>query len=179
MIVVDNFVPDAAEVRAAGLCAPYQDIAAHDGEVYKRVCPVEIQSVRAGLDKAMGRPVEILLTAYRLNYGGELPNAAIHSDIGWGKYALVLYLTDGEGGTAFWKHRATGADRIAPGDVTLLERVRDDWDDASAWEMRHLVEMRHNRAAIYESELFHSRWPFAAFGNGPEDGRLTVVSFFN
>ena len=38
---------------------------------------------------------------------------------------------------------------------------------------------RMGRAVIYESELFHSRYPFAAFGSGPEDGRLVAVAFFS
>jgi hypothetical protein len=31
---------------------------------------------------------------------------------------------------------------------------------------------------IYESALFHSRWPFAAFGKGFSDGRLIACAFF-
>ena len=31
---------------------------------------------------------------------------------------------------------------------------------------------------IYDGSLFHSRWPFEAFGTGPQDGRLILVAFF-
>lgn len=178
MKIVDNFLPDAAAVRAAALCAPFEDKLGPDGEVYKRVCVTDVPGLIPALEAAVG-PVEMLLTAYRLNFNGENPNAAIHSDIGWGTHALVLYLCDGEGGTAFWKHKATGEHRIEPGDVPLWHAVRDDWNRPEAWDMHALAELKFNRAVIYESALFHSRHPFAAFGSGPEDGRLIAVAFFN
>jgi hypothetical protein len=178
MIVIDDFVPDAAGLRAMGLRAPYIDWPGHDGEVYRRVCLTEIPGVRDAIEKAMG-PVDLLGMGFRLNFGGELPNAAIHSDMGWGTHALVLYLSEGEGGTAFWRHKATGAHRIDPGDFDLFEQVRHDWDDADRWEQVGLCEMKLGRAVIYESALFHSRWPFEAFGTGPDDGRLIAVAFFS
>lgn len=176
-MVADNFLSDADSIRVAGLHADFQDWAAPDGEVYKRICITEVPGVREAIERITG-PVEMLGMAYRLNYGGELPNAAIHSDLGWGTHALVLYLAEGEGGTAFWRHTATGEHRIEPGDVDLLIKVQGDWDDESKWEIRRLVETRFNRALIYESPLFHSRYPFAAFGDRPDTGRLIVVAFF-
>lgn len=178
MIVIDDFLPNAEAVRAMALCAPYTDLLAPDGETYRRVCPAAVPGLVPALEAEIG-PVELLMSGYRLNFAGELPNAAIHSDIGWGTHALVLYLCDGEGGTAFWQHKATGAKRIEPGDYALWERVCGDWNRAEAWDRIRLAEMRFNRAVIYESALFHSRFPFAAFGTGPGDGRLIAVAFFN
>lgn len=177
MRVFDNFLPDAAAVRADALCAPFVDWPGHDGEVYKRVALVEVPGLREAIEREMG-PVQMLGMGYRLNFAGELPNAAVHSDLGWGTHALVLYLCDGEGGTAFWRHRATGAERIRQGDVDLWHAVRDDWNTEKAWEQVGLCELRMGRAVIYESERFHSRYPFAAFGDGPDDGRLVAVAFF-
>lgn len=120
---------------------------------------------------------------YRLNFAGELPNAAVHSDLGWGTHALVLYLSDppmgaNQCGTAFWRHNATGAHRIDPGDFDLLDEIQVDWNDESAWTQRARVPMQFNRALIYESALFHSRYPFEAFGDNAETGRLIAVAFF-
>lgn len=176
-LVLDDFLPDAAAVRAHGLAAPYEDWPGPDGEVYRRVALVDVPGLREGIERAMG-PVQMLGMGYRLNFGGELPNAAIHSDLGWGTHAAVLYLSEGEGGTAFWRHKATGAHRIDAGDVELFEQVRHDWNDATRWEQCGLAEMKLGRCVIYESALFHSRWPFAAFGNTPETGRLVGVAFF-
>lgn len=177
MIVIDGFLPDPQSVRDEALRAPYIDWSGHDGEVYKRVCLTEVPGLRDAIETVMG-PVDMLGMGYRLNFGGELPNAAVHSDMGWGTHALVLYLCDGPGGTAFWRHRKTGAHRIDPGDWELFEQVRHDWNDESAWDMYDIAPLKFGRAVIYESALFHSRYPFPAFGTGPEDGRLIAVAFF-
>ena len=179
LAVVDSFLADPLTVREAGLAAPYVDWPGPDGETYKRVYLTNVPGVQDAIEQAMGRPVDMLGMGYRLNFGGELPNAAIHSDMGWGTHALVLYLSDGIGGTAFWRHKETGAARMEPGDMDLYERVHNDWDDESKWDMVELARIQFNRAILYESALFHSRYPFAAFGTGYQDGRLIVVAFFN
>ena len=177
MLIIDDFLSDPESVRAAGLRAEYGDLQAHDGETYKRIAIAEIPGFREGIEKAMG-PVEMLGMAYRLNFNGEMPNAAIHSDMEWGTHAAVLYLSEGEGGTAFWRHRKTGASSIYPGDMALYEQIRGDWDDAEKWDQIGLAEMKLGRCVIYESALFHSRWPFAAFGDDAKTGRLVAVAFF-
>lgn len=177
MLVIDDFLPNAEAVRAAALCAPFVDYAAQDGEVYRRVCPTHVPGLQEAVEAAIG-PVDMHMTGYRLNFDGEMPNAAIHSDVGWGTHALVLYLCDGEGGTALWRHKATGAHRIDPGDRALFEVVRHEWDDEGQWEQTYLCPLKFNRACIYESALFHSRYPFAAFGHDAESGRLIAVAFF-
>lgn len=175
MIVIDDFLP--LSVREEALRAPFIDWQGFDGEVYRRICITEVPGLRKRLEQEVG-PVQMLGMGYRLNFGGEVPNHAIHSDMGWGTHALVLYLSEGEGGTAFWRHKATAAERIEQGDDALFEAVRHDWDDASKWDQVALCPMKLNRAVIYESALFHSRWPFEAFGSGPDDGRLIAVAFF-
>ena len=174
MIVIDDFM----DLRAAGLHASYIDWQGYDGQVYKRVALGSIPGLQDRIEAVMG-PVDMLGMGYRLNFNGELPNHAIHSDMGWGSHALVLYLSEGEGGTAFWRHKATGAHRIEAGQVDLFEAIDGDWDDADKWEQYDLCEMKLNRAVIYESALFHSRWPFAAFGNDEATGRLVAVAFFS
>jgi len=175
--VFENFLPNATQVRELGLTAPYTDWRAPDGEVYRRVCLADVPGLRERIERFMG-PVEMFGMGYRLNFGGEMPNAAIHSDLGWGTHALVLYLSEGDSGTAFWRHRATGARRIDVGDVDLYAQICDDWNDENAWEQTRFVAMKFNRALIYESAMFHSRYPFHAFGDGYLDGRLIAVAFF-
>lgn len=174
----DDFLPDGESVRELALRSAFTDFDAPDGETYKRVCIGEIPGVRDALESRLG-PVDMLGMGFRLNFAGEMPNAAVHSDLGWGTHALVLYLCEGEGGTAFWRHRRTGAKAVRNGDQALLAQVQGDWNDEAAWRMRTLARLKFNRAVVYESALFHSRYPFAAFGSGPEDGRLIAVAFFN
>lgn len=173
----DSFLPDPGLAREFGLNAPYIDWTGQDGEVYKRVCVVDVPGLRESIESKVGQ-VEIFMQGYRLNFNNEMPNAAIHSDLGWGTHAAVVYLCDGPGGTAFWRHRATGATRIDRGDTQLFEAVRGDWNREEAWEMTALCELRFNRGVIYDGTQFHSRYPFAAFGSDYNDGRLVAVAFF-
>lgn len=177
-MILDNFLPNPCRVRRQALRSEFIDWDGPDGETYKRICITDVPGLVEALEKAVG-PVEMLGMGYRLNYAGEPPNAAIHSDLGWGTHALVLYLCDGPGGTAFWQHKDTGACRIDEGDAELFTQVRGDWNDASKWDQRGVAEMRFNRAVVYESALFHSRWPLEAFGTDPQTGRLIAVAFFN
>lgn len=165
-------------MRAAALASEFVDWKGHDGEIYKRVCITTIPGLQDRIEQLLGCKVNMLGMGYRLNFGGEMPNAAIHSDLGWGTHALVLYLSDGDSGTAFWRHKRTGATRIDQGDEDLWDEVRGDWDDPDEWERVQYIPMMLGRGLIYESALFHSRWPFEAFGTGPEDGRLIAVAFF-
>jgi|SRR5688572_2091545 len=177
LYVIDNFHPFPDLLRQHALKQEFEDWQGPDGEVYKRICRIQVPGILAMLTDLFG-PVDMLGMGYRLNYNEEEPNAAIHSDLGWGTHALVLYLCEGSGGTAFWSHRVTEAHRIDPGDQVLFEHVAPDWNDESKWEIRQMVNLKYNRALIYESALFHSRYPFKAFGDSPENGRLIVVAFF-
>lgn len=177
VLVVDDFTPLARALRHDALASEFIDWEAPDGEVYRRVCIKELPGIQRRIERLMG-PVQMLGMGYRLNFDGEPPNAAIHSDLGWGTHAMVLYLCDGPGGTAFWRHKGTGLETLLPGQVDEWHSVRDDWNDASAWDQLEMVELKFNRAVIYEGSRFHSRWPFEAFGNDARTGRLIAVAFF-
>ena len=182
LVVVDDFLARPEEIRGIGVSSVFEDYEGHDGELYKRVSIQHIPEVQEQLEKLMRRPIKLLGMGYRLNYAGETPNNEIHADLGWGTYAAVLYLSeppsDGSSGTAFWRH-ATGADRIRRGETSVYEDVKDDWNDVAKWEQTKFVSAKFNSCIVYRSELFHSRWPFEAFGSSPEDGRLIVVVFFD
>lgn len=173
--IIDNFL--SPEVRTHALASTFTDEIMQDGEVYKRICITEVPGLREAIEREMG-PVDMLGMGYRLNFDGETPNAAIHSDVGWGTHAAVVYLSEGHGGTAFWRHKATGKRKFRPGDVEFFETIRHEWDDVEKWEFRFIADLKLCRGVIYESSLFHSRWPFEAFGTCPEDGRLIAVAFF-
>lgn len=175
--VLDDFHPFPNELREHALAQEFIDWLGPDGEMYKRICITDIPGMQELLEDLLG-PIEMHGMGYRLNYNEEEPNAAIHSDLGWGTHALVYYLSEGPGGTAFWNHKETGAHRIDNGDWWLFDKVNKDWNFEDRWTQRRLVEMKFNRALIYESALFHSRYPFKAFGDSPDTGRLIAVAFF-
>ena len=176
-ITYDDVFDDYEGVRGQALAAPFFDWEGPDGAIYKRIAHAHIPRLADLIEELYG-PVVMLGMGIRLNYGGELPNQSIHSDVGWGTHAAVVYLCDGPGGTAFWKHTPTNATRLPAWDDDLRNIVAQDVDDGSKWEQVALAELKPNRAVFYESEVFHSRWPFEAFGDGAEDGRLILVAFF-
>lgn len=175
--VIEDFLPDIARVRKHALLSEFIDWEAPDGQVYKRICITPVPTLVSAVEEVMG-PCNFLGTGYRLNYEKELPNQAIHSDLGWGTHALVLFLSEGPGGTAFWKHKKTGTLRIRSDQLKLLSQLEDSWTSDEDWELREVVDMKLNRCLIYESALYHSRYPFEAFGDSPETGRLIAIAFF-
>lgn len=177
MLKIDHFLFDYDKILAHAKQSEFIDWTGQDGQMYRRICITEVPGLTAAIESVMG-PVVMHGQGYRLNFEGELPNAAIHSDVGWGTHALVLYLGSGKSGTAFWRHKATGTERLPAGNTSLLGQVEGDWDDQEKWEIVDFAGMVHNRAIIYESELYHSRYPFEGFGTNIEDGRLIAVAFF-
>lgn len=180
MKVIDNFLHHELfeHIRDEAIVADYIDWLGPDKQLYKRICIIDNPFVKEQIEEDLKTEVDMLGMAYRLNYIGEEPNQSIHTDVGWGTHALVLYLNDGPSGTAFWKHKKSETTRLKPLDITTYIATRKDWTDNSKWELDNFVKMEANRAVIYESELFHSRYPFEAFGTKPEDGRLILVAFF-
>jgi hypothetical protein len=190
-IIIDGFLPDALAYRQRALAQPFYDIRGPDGENYKRISVQPTDEFAEPLAKALDIPVKIGYSLLRLNYADELPNNAIHSDNSYDEFASVLYLNLPEqcqGGTAFWRHKSTGfasfpdqAEAEAAGyDYQhLFEILALSWNDSDAWELLEVVPMQFNRLLVYSTRRFHSRYPFAAFGNTPETGRLIHVSFFS
>ncbi len=179
---VDDFIPDIEQVRWQGINANFQDRVLKDGALYKRVAEAIIPSVVDALSVAMGRPITLDTMGFRLNYAGELPNQAIHTDTGWGTYAMTLCLdphAPAGNGTAFWTHTATGLEGVELNDYDAMFSVADDANHPDAFDLRLLAEAKYNRATIYRSDLLHSRYPFTAYGSTPADGRLTLVAFFS
>lgn len=148
----------------------WRNLAAFDGQVYGRVQDTPIPGLHEAIEEVIG-PCFILGQGFRLNYAGELPNHAIHVDGGWGTHALVLYLSrgpDGNGrtGTAFWKYAGS-------------DDPETHTDEPELWEQTHLCQEEFGKAVIYPSSRYHSRWPFAAYGNTESTGRLIGVAFFS
>ncbi len=177
ILVADDFLVDPNLAREDALGAEFIDWQGHDGQVYKRVCLKPVPGLQQAIERVYGA-IEMFAQGYRLNFAGELPNQSIHSDLGWGTHAAVVYLCDGPGGTAFWRHGATNTDRIKVGDHELFESIGADWELEGAWQQIGVAELAFNRAVLYDNSLFHSRYPFEAFGSSAQDGRLVAVAFF-
>lgn len=189
LLIVDDFLVNPEGFREAVLSQEWRDIK-FGGEVYRRIQARDFDEHKSLVELATGRTVEQEYTITRLNYKGEMPNNAIHSDNDCGQYAAVLYLNlpgQEQGGTALWRHRATGLESFDEAEIRragrspfrTLEQLKQDWNNVEAWEQVALAPMKFNRAIFYPGKCFHSRWPLDAFGSDPEDGRLVWCSFFN
>ena len=176
VVVIDDFFPNFERVRNHAILSEFYDWWAPDGALYKRITMLHVPDLLDTLNKNLG-DVKILLSGYRLNYEGEPPNQSIHSDLGFATHVLVVYLNEGKSNTAFWEHKETGTQELNF-NSELIERTAADCDNVDAWEQRSLIPTKKNRAIIYKSSLFHSRFPFEAFGSSPEDGRLIAIAFF-
>lgn len=178
LVVLDNFFPDFDRVREHAKLSHFYDWKANDGQVYKRISMLHVPDMLTSLERELG-VVKIGLMGYRLNYENEEPNQSIHADLGFMTHACVVYLNEGDSGTAFWKHKATGAEDIWYGQNELFDQIKDDFENPDAWEQRAVVPAKKNRAVIYKGNMFHSRYPFKAFGTTPDDGRLIAIAFFS
>lgn len=93
--------------------------------------------------------------------------------------ALVLYISpstkEGLHGTAFWKHNKVGYEM--PLDVSNEEADRflsEEANNLDNWDLHSVVGYRPNRALMYPSNYFHSKYP----NTGWKEGRMVYVMFY-
>jgi hypothetical protein len=93
--------------------------------------------------------------------------------------ALVLYISpstkEGLHGTAFWKHKKLGYN--IPEDISNEEfdrMLRDEANDLENWDLNSVIGYRTNRALMYPSTYFHSKYP----NTGWKEGRMVYVMFY-
>jgi hypothetical protein len=187
----DDFAPDAEAVREAVIAGDFASHTGPDGAIYTGISGYSVPQWYDLISKVVGRPITPRLSCFRLNLKGELPHSWVHSDDICAEFASVLYLNSPEqcsGGTAFWKHTGLNVDRL-PSEEQILARgmlptwfhrmMTQEWKDLTFWEQTQFVEMKWNRFITYPTCFFHSRYPFEAFGKGPQDGRLIWICFYD
>jgi len=93
--------------------------------------------------------------------------------------ALVLYISEstkeGLHGTAFWKHKEVGYEM--PIDVSNEESDRflsEEANNVDNWELHSVIGYKPNRALMYPSNYFHSKYP----NTGWKEGRMVYVMFY-
>jgi len=108
------------------------------------------------------------------------------------RFAFIHYLcAPHQGGTSFYRHRATGLAEVTPDTVeryrsTVVEELKADSplqqyavDDTKLFERIHSVEAAFNRLIIYKGNALHSGDISAAtvLSEDPRLGRLTINGF--
>lgn len=107
------------------------------------------------IKKHTGLDLKPYLHALRRYEPGDSQPTFIHSDYKEGNYSTIAYFQDNPSdGTVFYRHKASGYDKLIPGvnDTLLNELSKID-----AWEEIDFVPMKVNRCVLFDSALFHSR----------------------
>lgn len=204
VLVLDDFVPDFADLLAEAQAAAFLAMKGHFPGVRAPVAGATVQRfldpIQALIVETFGLsgPPALIESLYsivttppeRLTPIQRLP----HFDgFELGRIAMVHFLSGGEGGgTAFYRHRATGyetisAERHAGYDAALHRDVAAHGMPAPAYiagdtpifERIARFEARPNRALIYRSRALHcADLPLdMTLSPDPRVGRLTVNTF--
>ena len=178
--VVDGFFDDPHSVRALALQQSYRGPPPLDpnnpqlgGAAWRTVCPDPAARIaQEKIERILGKKFADSAIEFRYTLQASHKRAVCHLD-GF-DYTAIIYLTVPEhcqGGTAFFRHRATGRIRGEP-------QERYPYADAAEWEEVYRVPMQFNRLILYPGRLFHSPCaPF--FGEDIANGRLTQNLFIN
>lgn len=191
LIIVDDFLDNAGDLRDAGLQQHYPPV---QGNFPGRN---SAQSVHVeGLDHEISRLVgEPLIPApgqahgkFRITLAGDIGKAKVHVDAS--HWSGILYLSqpqDCRGGTEFFRHIPSNTDRGAydddearalgfPSAKKMIADILEDTLDDSRWELTMRVPMRFNRLVLLRPWLWHTAGE--SFGTSLQDGRLVYLMFF-
>lgn len=189
ILVRNNFLADAHAEREKALAATYETIT-HNGLTYRGMSEQpegpECAEIRATLGFHRGK----IVTGYRRYLEGEENETYIHSDANIAKWTGVLFLNPPDqckGGTAFWRYRPCNWIGLPTKEELAIQGVDDTqetWDRILAeghherhWQMHDYVPMGWNRLLLFDSRLWHSRYPKRAFGTKTDDARLIKLFF--
>ena len=193
LIVVDDFLENARDLRNAALRLTYPDLqGAFPGR--NSLERIDIDGLVPQVSRLVGEPLALMSPPQshakcRITLAADKGRARVHIDPSY--WSGILYLSrpeDCRGGTEFFRHLPTGSDR-APIDSTELaargyssmdemhrEIIEKDSVDDSKWESTMQVPMRFNRLVLLRPWLWHTAGP--AFGDSLENGRLVYLMFF-
>lgn len=194
MIIVDDFLDNAQALREASLRLTYPP---QEGMFPGRnsVERIDIEGLAQQISRLVGEPLEAMPPPQahaksRITLAADRGKAKVHVDAA--HWSGILYLSrpqDCQGGTEFFRHRATNTDRAPYDDreaevlgyssakVMVDEILERDGTDDSKWEMTQRVPMRFNRLLLLRPWLWHTAGE--NFGDALENGRLVYLMFFS
>jgi hypothetical protein len=193
LIVVDDFLENAAPLREAALRLTYpEQHGAFPGRNSQE--RINIEGLAEQVSRLVNEPLVPLGHPQshgktRITLGNDERRANVHVDPS--HWSGILYLSkpgDCRGGTEIFRHIETNTDRAPYNDAeartygyasakemvdTILER---DGQDESKWERTMRVPMRFNRLVLLRPWLWHTAGE--SFGDSLENGRLVYLMFF-
>ncbi len=193
-IIIDDFLNDPDALRAEAMTLDYpvlEEETYYPGRNSVQRFPVN------GLDHQvaaiLGRRIAALDGSghhrFRIALKDDVGKGGVHIDNS--QWSGILYMTPNEfaeGGTNFYRHKATGMER-APltaaewephgfKDATDVWRnlIKKDTLNEDAWECTFHVPMRYNRLVLFRPWQWHN--PTPGFGDSLENGRLVYLLFY-
>lgn len=195
LIIVDDFLKDPSQARAQafeGLKTPLPNKGNYPGVMTRG--PIAFEGVTEAVSRLVNTPLTPMPGSLhghcRLTLKAEKGRSGVHIDPC--DYSGILFLSlteDSKGGTDFFRHRATGLDRVPTTKSALAKTGFSDVNTLvetiinresllpTRWERLMRVPMRYNRLILFSPWLFHNAGP--GFGDRPETGRLVSLLFFN
>lgn len=193
-MVIDDFLDNAERLRAHALTLEYPDL---QGQFPGRnsLQRTNIEGSTEAVSRLVGEPLAAAPppqshAKFRLTLAADKGRGKVHVDEShWSGIHYLSRPEDCQGGTEFFRHKATGLDRfpLSPEELKrhgfadhadahrqLIER---DGTDDSAWELLMMIPMKFNRLVLLRPFLFHTAGP--GFGDRPENARLVYLMFFN
>jgi hypothetical protein len=151
------------------------------GKTYLGVAGLTLP-IKKHIERHMGKEVEFTMSHVRMGNENTPLTNYIHADNAACKYACVWYLNEPEceTGTQFWLHNETNMDRMPwPPPKDLWDAVDKDTRDEDKWTKLEYAEAKANRAVLFDSQLFHSRYPKDLPLTAEMEPRIVCVVFFN
>lgn len=178
--VIDNFIPNFEVVRPLLDGVEFGDHI-YKGKTYTGFGKVTLP-IKKLIEEEMGFMVEFKQSHVRVGRENTPLTHYIHSDSCDAQYACVLYFNEPacDTGTMFWEHKGTGLDRMTqPVDPELFQMLSTQIDDEGFWNKLEYVKAKANRAVIFDSSLFHSRFPKTLPIKEGDTPRLVSTIFFD
>ncbi len=182
MLIIDDFLSSYQVLKQHSLSCCFSDITNPvDGVVYPFI-NVDIPEIaKAEINKKLCElfgSVNINASFLRMSPEGvRVPHMA-HTDISMGRYSLMLYLNDADGGTGILCHKKTGIS-YTPEDQYFVDIVTQDQNNPEAWNVVDMARMKQNRAAIFDANRYHCALPFGGFGSNQSNSRIVMTVFFD
>lgn len=184
ILIFDDFLKSYQELKQYSLECNFTDIEnPADGVVYPHICadiPDAIKTeVIANLSILNKRPVKNPTIFLRMSPEGvSVPHMA-HNDSVMGDYSFMLYLNENpESGTALIRHKESGI-TYQPESQEFIDLVVKDQNNEDAWHTYYKAHSKENRAAIFDSGMFHRAEPYGGFGKDQADSRIVLTCFFS
>ncbi|WP_445190805.1 DUF6445 family protein [Sphingomonas sp. Tas61C01] len=203
LVVIDGFAANPDSLRADAIAGSY-DPAGHHYPGIRAALPDrylrdQLPVIARALGREFGSYRRIHVVDARFSIVTTAPDALDvrqrlpHVDAyGRDRIALVHYLSASDrGGTAFFRHRATGFETIDEARAPIFfDALRREVEaappagyivaDTALFERTALIDACFNRALLYRSNVLHSGAiaADAVLSPDPALGRLTVTAFF-